>query len=312
MDEFVLARIRDRATEEVTSAVAYHTSFDIHHDPSCLRIHITNGNITHIDHAREVVVREPDVIAFVEEACRVFPYKEEITCTVAIGLHDTYNKHTSGLLVFSRHQDARGQIVIPDLYAMQNYGGKLDVIDDVCTTDKIPTALFVGVTTGDYDPFNNKRLQLCAWAQHHPNVATCSISRVVQIPYHEIKSAYPDCDMFINNEDMSVAQQHQYKFLISVDGNTCAWDRLPWILNSKSICLKHESENIEWYYPLLQPGVHYIPFENFDDILQIVQSKKNNTDIVEAANTFVRNYLIRDSHLHYLGCVLHSLSLGSW
>lgn len=49
-----------------------------------------------------------------------------------------------------------------------------------------------------------------------------------------------------------------YKYLLWVPGN-CASLRLAAQLLSDAAVLKLDSPEIEWYYPLLRPWVHYIP-----------------------------------------------------
>lgn len=70
--------------------------------------------------------------------------------------------------------------------------------------------------------------------------------------------------MLDNNDDsgknwVDPEMQLQYKYLISLDGNTCAWERVPWIMLSNSVLVKQETENIEWFYSSLKPYIHYIP-----------------------------------------------------
>ncbi|MCA9749609.1 MAG: hypothetical protein KC414_10940, partial [Romboutsia sp.] len=45
----------------------------------------------------------------------------------------------------------------------------------------------------------------------------------------------------------------QYKYLIDIDGNTCSYSRMAWILYSNSLLLKHTSDQVQWYYHMLKP-----------------------------------------------------------
>lgn len=54
------------------------------------------------------------------------------------------------------------------------------------------------------------------------------------------------------------SQVDGYKYLLWVPGN-CASLRMAAQLLSDAAVLKLDSPEIEWYYPLLQPWVHYIP-----------------------------------------------------
>lgn len=50
----------------------------------------------------------------------------------------------------------------------------------------------------------------------------------------------------------------RYKYLVWVTGN-CASVRLAKQLAADALVMKLESDEREWYYPLLQPHVHYVP-----------------------------------------------------
>ena len=50
----------------------------------------------------------------------------------------------------------------------------------------------------------------------------------------------------------------QYKYVVNVEGN-CAALRLKYLLAGPSAVFFVHSDEIEWFYPLLKPFVHYIP-----------------------------------------------------
>ena len=53
-------------------------------------------------------------------------------------------------------------------------------------------------------------------------------------------------------------QVRNYKYIFNADGN-CAVLRLRQLLASDSAVLYVESDEVEWFHPLLVPFVHYIP-----------------------------------------------------
>lgn len=62
----------------------------------------------------------------------------------------------------------------------------------------------------------------------------------------------------------------KYKYLISIDGWTCAWVRPCWILASNCLLLKQESPKVEWFYYRLHPYRHYYPVaNNLSDLLDV-------------------------------------------
>ena len=66
-------------------------------------------------------------------------------------------------------------------------------------------------------------------------------------------------------------QVDEHRYSVWVPGN-CASVRLAKLLASDTVVMKLVSPEIEWYYPLLQPGRHYLP----------VWVKGNDTGLPEA------------------------------
>ena len=124
------------------------------------------------------------------------------------------------------------------------------------------------------------------------------------MPESSIASIYPDYKLFLK-QTMNHSQQLEYKYIISIDGNTCAWNRPVWVLKSKSILLMHSSEHKCWYYDYLLPNVHYVPFEYDTDIEQLI---KLPHDVVENANQFADDFLTYDKHKLYMGHLLYYCS----
>jgi len=64
----------------------------------------------------------------------------------------------------------------------------------------------------------------------------------------------------------------RYKYLISLDGNSYA-NRLIKLLATNSLVVKENTptrQAIEFYYHMLQPGVHYLPFDiKTDQVIHI-------------------------------------------
>ena len=59
--------------------------------------------------------------------------------------------------------------------------------------------------------------------------------------------------------DTSAPEQvEQYKYLVWVPGN-CASVRLAKQLAADALVMKLDSDEVEWYYPLLRPNEHFVP-----------------------------------------------------
>lgn len=100
-----------------------------------------------------------------------------------------------------------------------------------------------------------------------------------------------------NYQTVSEENHLKYKYLLSVDGNTCAWMRVPWIMLSNSVLLKQETSKIEWFYPALKAFYNYIPLrEDLRDLFEKYEWLKNNDDkakiISENATNFIKNNLL--------------------
>ena len=130
------------------------------------------------------------------------------------------------------------------------------------------------------------------------------------MPESAIAAVFPTYKNFIHSK-ISVANQLENKFIITIDGNTAAWDRLVWILNSNSVCLKKKSDHHCWYYDFLENGKHYIEFDEFDQIEKIMDTitTEQCLEIIKNANAFVKEFLTYDKHLAYMGHLLYYCSI---
>lgn len=102
---------------------------------------------------------------------------------------------------------------------------------------------------------------------------------------------------------MELADQiKKYKYIINADGH-CAALRMRQLLASDSAVLWVETNQIEWFYPLLQPFVHYIPVRYLEyeaddplhDVITKIEWAERNPRKVQAivrnANKFATSHL---------------------
>src|SRR5262249_18474101 len=92
-------------------------------------------------------------------------------------------------------------------------------------------------------------------------------------------------------------------------GNTCSWQRMYWTLLSNSVLLKQTTENIEWYYGVLQPYKHYIPFKkDLSDLVEKIQWARRNDNtakkIAQRATVFAQKNLSEEMIYLYLYWVI--------
>ena len=108
---------------------------------------------------------------------------------------------------------------------------------------------------------------------------------------------------------MSIEDHMQYKYQILVDGNSAPWTRGFWQLHCNSLIFKQTSNYIQWYYSLLEPYVHYIPFDyDCADLIEKIEWAKQNDEkaqeIIKNANFIAENCLKYSDLLLYLYWVI--------
>ena len=228
-----------------------------------------------------------------------------------VELHDTYSyldkfSYISDIydncLVWSKRMNDDKVILLPDLYHLSNFNGKLKCHDTRQWDDKIDKIGFWGTTTGNTDPQKNQRIQTCLWGIPHREKVDFYITKIAQmtakdiylnIPYFQkIYSTYK------SDEDML-----KYKFLLDIPGNTCSWDRVPFIMNSRSLLFKAPCQDVCFYYPFMKSGTHFIDVDT-DHMLSTMTYYMNNPKeailITENANYFVNSYLEQNSAYLYM------------
>lgn len=69
-----------------------------------------------------------------------------------------------------------------------------------------------------------------------------------------------------------------YKYQINIDGTVAAY-RFPYLLGGSSVVLKQDSPYYEFFYPDLEPYVHYIPFKrDLSDLIEKIEWARSNDE----------------------------------
>lgn len=224
------------------------------------------------------------------------------------------DKTLAPTLVFSKNKEIDNQILIPDLDAFNNYAGIGNQIEVASEQyhwgNKINKAFWRGATTGgDFNTeewFKLARAKLVLLSLRNSRYLNAKFSLFVQ-------GAESNPGMLqqprLRGKAVAQADSLKYKFLIDVDGNTCSWQRMYWILLSNSLLLKQVTNNIEWYYGILKPYEHYIPVkEDLSDLLEKIDWAKSNDinaqRIAENATELARKNLNEEMIYLYLYLVL--------
>lgn len=98
---------------------------------------------------------------------------------------------------------------------------------------------------------------------------------------------------------MSVAEQLQYKYILSLEGVDVATN-LKWIMSSNSLCFSEKLRFETWFMEgQLIPGVHYVEVaDDFSDVEEKIAYYERHPEAAETiianANAYIRQFLDRD------------------
>ena len=176
---------------------------------------------------------------------------------------------------------------------------------------KISKAFWRGSTTGGiyYPDIYTKfpRVKLAQLSTEFPEFLDAKFNNIVQdwnggINHLFAKLGYID-------HTLSISEHIKYKYQILIDGNSAAWTRGYWQLFSNSVMLKQNSKYVQWYYGLLKPYIHYIPFDYYcSDLIEKIQWAKNNEDkvreIIINANRIAENLKYTDMLLYLYALII--------
>lgn len=257
--------------------------------------------------------RMPFVCAFLNRM--VLPYMSSAAShalakrcgRLAIELHDTYKDSCSAgatiydrdsafrnTLVFSRDQDHKYPVLIPDPFQMGNYGNMLDTTADrVDWREKTPKMFFAGTTTGHRDPTKNERIRRCVWSLDHRDIADFFVTRIAQMDPRQALSAVPALARTLNHR---FSEDHHTKYRIgaNIAGNTCSWSRIPAVMNTRTVLFDFAYPDVAWYSPAMRDGVHYVSV-NDDNVVakyhEYVADARKCAAMADCANALVRDYM---------------------
>lgn len=159
-------------------------------------------------------------------------------------------------------------------------------------------AIFLGSSTGWW--VGRRRAAVLAGILHNDTVYS-GYTQMIDLPPEGLPAK--DEALAQTKPRMDLADQiRKYKYIINADGH-CAALRMRQLLASDSAVLWVETNQIEWFYPLLQPFVHYIPVRYLDyeaddplrDLITKIEWAERNPKKVQAiirnANKFATSHL---------------------
>lgn len=236
-----------------------------------------------------------------------------------IELHDSYSYlqnefDYSNCLTWSKRKDDFKGVLIPDVYHLGGFGQKLGVADSIPWGKKVNKVSFFGTTTGDRRPEHNTRIKTCIWSLGHRNTCDFYITKVAQMAVKDVVQAHPLFEK-VYRDPVEPWEVHKYKFNLDIPGNTCSWDRVPLLLNSKTLMFKMPCHDMCFYYPYLQNLLHYVGVSSEQDILQKYNYYMNNQEeakfMIINANKFVKSYLQQHHAFLYMVSLFEQAAINA-
>jgi len=215
-------------------------------------------------------------------------------------------------LAFSKEAYSNN-ILIPSLNNLGSYP-EFEYVDmeDLPLFHKHDKMCFAGSVTNiacdGYGIQENQRLKVAEMAAYSPDHFYCDVIMPPGFDEEEwgevkkdIFSAFPalkGSKVFKDVESRTaLATQFRYKYQVCVDGHVSSWARLPWQLKSNSVVLKIRNrfkDYIEWYYPLLENGTHFLEMD-IDSLMDVYvhlrEEPEQQMSLCENASAFVDKYI---------------------
>ena len=207
---------------------------------------------------------------------------QKIDCEFIINLDDDpLNTDFYAPRISFTKRDNSADILIPDPHFVKT----IKIIEgvkkiDIPVDQKTPYATFAGSDTGIMCVEKNQRVQFCHQNQDDKN-NLFKITNFCQID----KKQFEDFDISpIKSDIISLEEQLKYKYILNINGNSTAWDRLLWVMSSNSICLflKPEVMQYSWYYHIfdLLGGLTYVGMGDWQETINFLEKNPKLSDFL--------------------------------
>ena len=206
---------------------------------------------------------------------------QNIDCEFIINLDDdTLKTDFYAPRISFTKRDNSADILIPDPHFINTIGIIKGIKkSDIPVDQKTPYATFAGSDTGIHMCVEkNQRVQFCHQNQDNKN-NLFKITNFCQID----RKQFEDFDISpIKSNTISFQEQLKYKYILNINGNSTAWDRLLWVMASNSICifLKPEVRQYSWYYHIfdLLGGLTYVEMSNWQETINFLEKNPELSD----------------------------------
>jgi hypothetical protein len=280
-------------------------------------MYIKFKNNNTIEYTNNNYIRKELFLNIFEE--KILPYISiKNNFIININLHDICNK--DGVLTFGNKSNSNS-ILIPDIYQMYNYKDSLkpENYDKIDFKNKLNKIIFGGATTGNINLNFNDRINTCIWGNtNYWGIKNTyfKLTNIVQIPENMLYIYTKKHNLNMNSitcNNISISEQLKYKYILSIDGNTWAWDRPVWIMNSNSLFFKYESDNNGWYYDFLQEDIHYVSVNtnNMEKKYNFFENNSNQAlEIINNSKNFIKDYCSENAWTFYFKSLLEEIDFN--
>jgi hypothetical protein len=231
--------------------------------PSCVYIEARDGKILRIiNDTNQDQIRLQLTLKYMYDE-RKYPKNENYFIDLSDGpTIEMTNPLGYDIVVYGKPKSTNYEM-IPDPYFINEKGYKSKKKDSKRWIDKKSIAYWRGSSTGAIITHKNwenvPRIKMCLESLGSEMV-DAKISKWCQVNDNTLLSFLKKLD--ISAEHVNFEKFYNYKFLINIDGNNCAWNSMFLKLQSNSVVLHIESQFEQWYYHKLKPWVHYVPITN--------------------------------------------------
>ena len=207
-------------------------------------------------------------------------------------------------------------VLIPDQLCLSElwFQGSQEDLQSVPWEQKAAMAIWRGWLSDAEEPNKGQfiasfaktpRFALCKISAEHPDVIDAGFAG---LDCKEMEALMQK--LGLGKAPLSKQAHLRAKYLPVLDGHMCTYPGYQWRLLSNSVCLKQESDQVQWFYKALKPYIHYIPIQNdMSDLLEKINwAKEHDKEVAQIganAKEFAsQNLLFEDVYfyLHFALC----------
>ncbi len=128
-------------------------------------------------------------------------------------------------------------------------------------SQRINKLFWRGKTTDTFDSLelllDTPQVNLAKLTRQHRDRYDAQLTQISTMDKEKIAIIKEECGAIA--PFATIADHLCYKYLMSLDGITASFPGYLWRIASGSVTFKQESTDVQWFYDLLQPMVHYVP-----------------------------------------------------